>query len=424
MPGQTNLETTPAEGAGERPPSNVNLLSPESLLNPFPIYQQLRQHDPVHWLEAAQAWIITRHHDVMNSLRDPRLSANRTRFYEYQLKDAGPEIVKDLVQILGRQMGMKDGAEHLRLRRLVNPGFSPHTIDSLVPAIRRTMTMLLDQVQSRGRMDLVKEISYQLPPLIIAEMLGVPAEDRQRFQVWVQPIADFSSPVAGADPVELARRANTAMQEICAYVGNIVEERRRSPGHDILSMMIHSQTEGAMSADELVANAMLILSAGHVTTTDQISNAVHDLLTHPEQLRMLQEDKRLLKSAVEEIVRFTPAVPFVARIALEDFKLHGRDIRKGAVVFVGIASANRDGDVFPEPERFDITRDYHLQKHLSFAFGPHHCMGAGLARRELEVAVELLIERLPDLRLDEEQAPVVKCNNLILRGFNSLPVRW
>jgi len=167
-----------------------------------------------------------------------------------------------------------------------------------------------------------------------------------------------------------------------------------------------------------------MLIAGHTTTTDQISNLVHDLLTHPEQLQMVRNNPSLLPTAVEESLRFHPAVPFHYRIAAEDIPLRGRTIRKGDVVFFGLAAANRDPQHFHEPDRFDITRDAMAQKHMSFSFGPHHCLGANLARRELEIGLEILLERMPRLRLDEERPPRQKAESLVFRGFHSLHIRW
>jgi cytochrome P450 PksS len=273
-------------------------------------------------------------------------------------------------------------------------------------------------------MDLVPSISYLMPPLVIAELFGIPPEDRERFQQWAVPLAQFSSPTVGMDMVTVARQANEAVLEFNQYLGAAIEERRRRPGDDVLSRMIHVQREGGMTQEELVANALLILTAGHITTTDQISNGVHDLLTHPDELRKLQRNPELVKSAVEEMLRFSPSVSFAVRIATESFQLRGRDIREGDVVFLGMAAANRDPAVFPDPDRFDITRDTTHQKHQSFGFGAHHCLGAGLARRELEIALLVLLENLPGLRLDETRLPRFKCNSLLFRGFESLHVRW
>ncbi|MGZ3459254.1 MAG: cytochrome P450, partial [Archangium sp.] len=212
--------------------------------------------------------------------------------------------------------------------------------------------------------------------------------------------------------------------EMTQYLLPIIEERRRAPGTDALSLMLQAQEQGRMTPEELVANIILILFAGHTTTTDQLSNGLYDLLTHPDQLQKLRKDPGLMTSAVEEMLRFTPAVPAISRVAAEDFQLRGKNIRKGDLVFLLMASANRDPSAFAEPDRFDITRDSSRQKHATFGFGAHHCMGAGLARRELEIGLSVLLERLPTLRLDEARPPQVKCHGIGFRGFDSLPLRW
>ena len=412
--------------AGSARKSQLNPVDPENLLDPIPLYKELRENAPVFWSDAVQAWLITRHQDVTNAFRDSRLSADRTRFLEHQLRltGLGPDTIRDFIEAIRPQMVNKDGAEHLRLRRHASQSFTPQGLDTWRPVIHRAMDQLLDRVQTRGRMDLVTEVSYQLPPRVIAEFLGVPAEDRERFQSWAQPIALFGSPTVGMDMATVARQGNEAIRNFHAYLTSLLDERRRNPGTDMISRMIHFQEGGGMTPEEVVANANLILMAGHLTTTDQLSNGVHDLLTHPDQLQRLRENPLLIKSALEEIMRFHPAVPYIHRIAGETFHLHGCTIRKGDVVFLGMAAANRDPTVFPDPDRFDITRDHIHQKHLSFAFGPHHCLGAGLARREIEIAIELLLQRMPGLRLDEEQLPRIKCSSMLYRGLESLHIRW
>ncbi|HSP78059.1 MAG TPA: cytochrome P450 [Myxococcaceae bacterium] len=400
-----------------------NPSSHENLLNPFPLYRAMQAEGPVHWSPEAMGWFITRHADVAACFRDPRLSADRTRFFESQVP-GDTEIVKDFVRYVRLQVAMKDGAEHVRLRRQTNPAFAALVIEAWRPAIRRIMEMLVDQVQPLGRMDLVKAISYELPSLFIAEFLGIPAEARERFRDWSTRLAEYASPPVGVDILTLARRANDAMVEFGDFLAGIIEARRRVPGEDVLSRMILAQEEGGMTPEELVANALLIVVGGHLTTTDQLTNTVNDLLTHPDQLQKLRENPGLVKSAVEESLRFSPAVPCHFRIALEPLTLHGQTIPAGSPVFLGMAAANRDPEVFPEPDRYDISRDLRGQKLMTFAFGPHQCPGAGLARRELEVALQVLLERLPGLRLDEEQPPQLKCSSLLFRGFTSFPVRW
>lgn len=405
-------------------PLQLNPVTPENLLNPYPLYKELRENDPVHWSAPVHAWLITRYTDVMNGFRDPRLSAARMQFFEAQLGGLGPNIIEDLLATLRLQMTNKDGAEHIRLRRQFMGSFTPQMVDSWKPMIRRLMENLVEQKLSQGTMDLVKTVSNQLPALVIAGILGAPAEDRARIQAWSVALARFSAPAPGNDMLELARQANAAIVGLRDYLTGLLEQRREALGDDVLSLMLRAQESGGkMTMQELVMNAILLLNAGDLTTTDQISNGVFDLLSHPDQLQMVRDNPNLLRSAVEEMLRYNPPMSFMHRIAVEDFQLHGRTIRKGDVVFLGMASANRDPEVFPNPDRFDVTRDHTLSKHMSFAFGPHHCLGAGLARREMEIAIEVLLNWLPDMRLDEELTPKRK-TNLIFRGFEHLTLRW
>jgi cytochrome P450 len=401
----------------------VNLVSPENLLNPNPLYRYLRESEPVHWAEPLQSWVVTRHEDVAACFRDPRLSAARTQlFYAHQLRGVGMEKVKDQIYIAERQMLMKDGPEHARLRRNANPGFAPNAIEGWRADVRKAAEALLDRVQARGRMDVATDYSELLPSRVIMEFFAIPARDQEDFLQWCSDNARLFGASTGGDIQELAVRANTAIVHLIRYLGAIIQERRAKPGRDMLSTMINAQEEGKLDEGELIANAILILTAGHVTTVDQLSNGVHTLLTHPEELRKLRENPSLMKSAVEEILRYVPAVPFMHRIATEDIELRGRTIPRGQLVFLGMAAANRDPAVFPDPDRFDITRQNN--RHLSFAFGPHMCLGAPLARLELEIGFETLLRRLPELRLDETQQPRIKCHSLVFRGFDSLPVRW
>jgi cytochrome P450 len=401
----------------------VNLVSPENLLNPNPLYRHLRESEPVHWSEPLQSWVVTRHEDVAACFRDPRLSAARTQlFYAHQLRGVGMEKVKDQISMAERQMLMKDGPEHARLRRNANPGFAPNAIEGWRADVRKAAEALLDRVQARGRMDLATEFSELLPSQVIMEFFAIPVKDQEDFLRWCSDNSRLFGTSTGGDIQELAVRANTAVVHLDRYLGAIIQERRAKPGRDMLSTMINAQEEGKLDEEELIANAVLILTAGHVTTVDQLSNGVHTLLTHPEELRKLRENPSLMKSAVEEILRYVPAVPFMHRIATEDFVLRGRTIQRGQLVFLGMAAANRDPAVFPDPDRFDITRQNN--RHLSFAFGPHLCLGAPLARLELEIGFETLLRRLPELRLDESQPPRIKCHSLVFRGFDSLPVRW
>lgn len=404
----------------------LNPVDPENLLDPVPFYKELRENDPVHWSDAVHAWFLTRHEDVMNGLRDSRLSADRAKVLEHQFQLMGlsPESIREVTETFKRQMACKDGAAHLRPRRQTAAAFAPQVLDSWRPLIHRTLVAQLDKLSHQREVDLVPEVFYQMPPLVIAELLGITAEDRERLQQWGEAVTRLTSTGAATHLMEAARQANEGQAKINGFLTALVEERRRAPGDDLISHMLRVQDQGGMPTEEVVANVGLLLAAGHLTTTDQLSNGLYELLTHPEQLALLRKDPTLLKPAIEEMMRFAPPVPFVHRIAVDDIELRGRTIRKGDIVFLGLAAANHDPAAFPDADRFDITRDPHQQKSMSFGFGPHHCLGAGLARRELEIAFEELLHRMPELRLDETRLPRIKCGGLLFRGFESLCVRW
>jgi cytochrome P450 len=403
---------------------DLNPVSPENLRNPIPLYKELRESDPVHWSDVLQAWLITRYDDLVTYCRDPRLSADRSKYYANQIKGLGEDAAEGFMRFARLQMTMRDGADHLRVRRPAQAAFSQQGIESWLPAIRRITSEILDQVLPLGRMDLVADFSYQLPPLVIAEVLGVPASHHQRFRQWSVALGEFSSPAAGKDMKDVAARGSQGMMELSSFLAKAIEERRHAPGQDVLSQMVHHEGVGKITPEELVANAIAILAAGHLTTTDQINNSIYDLLTHPEQLRMLRENPSLMRQAVEEMVRFTPAVSTVFRVAAETFELRGRTIRKGDVVFFLVGAANRDPEVFRDPDRFDITRDSSQQRQMSFSFGPHQCLGAHLARYELEIAIGALLQHLPGLRLDPDHQPRRKLQNLLFQGFEQLHIRW
>jgi cytochrome P450 PksS len=270
-------------------------------------------------------------------------------------------------------------------------------------------------------MDVVAEVAQPFPAIIIAELFGIPEADRPRFQTWADAMAKFFGAALG-NPEENARAANDGAVQLEQYFLELLRKRGNKPGTDLMGLFIAGQNEGRLTPEEVCHQCILLLNAGHVTTIDQLANAVYALLTHPDQCKRLRAEPALAKSAVEEVLRFDPAVPLIHRIALEDLEIRGKVIRKGQVVYLGIAAANRDPAVFRDPDRFDIGRPNN--RHLAFAEGPHICLGAGLARRELEIGLATLSRRMPRLRLDEERPPRRRCESLVFKGFHTLPVRF
>jgi cytochrome P450 PksS len=398
-----------------------NLLTPEARANPYPVLESLRKGDPVHWSEMLQVWILTRYDDVMAALRNPALSSDRLKqFAAHQLHGLDLSIVSDFLRVANRMMIIKDVPLHTRLRRMTSESFTKSALDVWRPIVQKVVNELLDRIEAAGRMDLVSDFAQPLPALVIAEMFGIAEEDRDNFQRWSDDISKFWGGTFG-DIEEDGRRANEAMVRLEQHFLNLITMRRQQPGDDLMSHLIINQEQGRLEAEELTAQCVLILVAGHVTTIDQISNGTYALLKHPDQFKKLREQPDLLASAVEEILRYDSSVPFIHRVAKEEVEIRGRRIAKGQVVFLGLAAANRDPEQFADPDRFDIARQ--PNKHVAFAVGPHLCLGAELARRELAVGLSGLCTRFPSLHFIGHP-PEPRCDSLMFRGFKSMPLSF
>ncbi len=411
------IPTEPAAEAAE-----FDLLLPlrstGSLENPYPVYSLLRTvrpvlEVPVPDFEGPGAWLLTRHRDVHLALRDPRFSADRLRApLIHQNLDRLPPFIRQTAQGL-RTMLVMDPPDHTRVRKLVNKAFTPKRIGALRGRIEEIVDRQLDDLSKNEPADLIHDLAEPLPAIVIAELLGVPAEDHRQFRQWsTKLIAGLASPkpeprIASAE----------ASQRILAYLSDIVAARRREPRDDLISAMIHAQEESdALSDEELLATSNLLLLAGHETTTNLIGNGVLALLREPEELERLRADPGLLPTAIEELLRFDGPVQATVRVALEDIAIDEHVIPKGALVLVNLGAANRDPDVFEDPDRLDVARD--PNPHVGFGFATHFCMGAPMARLEAQVAIGALISRFPKLALVDD-APEYRPNP-ILRGLKKL----
>jgi pimeloyl-[acyl-carrier protein] synthase len=313
---------------------------------------------------------------------------------------------------------MLDPPDHTRLRRLVNKAFTPRVAESLRPRVMGLVDELLDAVASRREMELVHDLAYPLPVIVIAALLGVPSEDRDRFKEWSDTLTALLDPLQANRGLEPCQRA---YEELTVYMRGVFEARRREPRDDLISALVAVEEQGEkLDETDLQALVMLILGAGHETTTNLIANAVLALLRHPAERRRLQDDPALIATAVEEFLRYDSPVQATDRVALEDCEIGGRPFRAGSTALMLLGSANRDPARFADPDRLDLGRTDN--DHLSFGHGIHFCLGAALARVEAQVAVNALLARFPDL--DGETAPRHWKRSLVLRGPTALRVRW
>jgi cytochrome P450 PksS len=398
------------------------LTSPAFLEDPYPVYRRMRREDPVYWSEGLGAWVLTRYNDVLTALRNPSLSSATVEVsVRAKLRGGDPALVADHSRIFAGMMLMKDGQDHRRLRGASQHAFTPTAVDRWQTMIERVVDDLLDAALVRGRMDLIGDLATPLPAIVIAELFGIPPADRETFHEWSMTGARFFG-IAVGDTEEAARAANEATVQQERYFLNLLQERRRRPGDDLMSMLLEGQADGRLAAEEVCSQCILLVGAGHLTTMDQLGNTALALLRDPEELGRLRDDPGLARSATEEGMRYDGTAQLLQRIARDDLRLGGKAIGAGELVYLSLGAANRDPEVFAEPERFDIGRADN--RHLAFGAGRHACLGMTLARRELEIALGRMVRRMPRLRLDQERPVRRRSNSLVFRGLESLPVRF
>ena len=386
---------------------SFNLVSSRLRRDPYPIYRKLREKDPVHRSRLFDGWVLSNHADVDAVLRDHQRFTNDVRNAVDDPSDGSRNEVHSILYL--------DPPDHTRLRSLVSKAFTRGAVEAMQPRIEQIVDDLLDQVGDAHRFDAMQALAYPLPVIVIAEMLGVPPEDRDRFKGWSNDVAAMVEPRMSRGERGRYQQSREALLE---YFDAIVEERRADPRDDLVSALAAAEEDGAkLSHDELLVTLMLLLVAGNETTTNLIGNGLLALLQQPEQLAHLREDPNLIEPAIEEMLRFDSPVQIDSRTALEDLVVGGRSIKKGQQVILLIGAANRDPGVFPNPDSLDFGRD--VGSHISFGRGIHHCLGAPLARIEGRIAFRKLLERFPHLRLAGR--PKFR-DRVVLHGLSSLPV--
>ncbi len=409
--------SAPLSGNGNFPNPFGN---PQLLANPYPVYAMLRSANPVFKLplpvSGPGVTVLTRHADIEQVLKDPRASVDRLRADVVQLfKDQIP------AQLLGEDGGLRsmlllDGADHSRVRGLVNKAFTPRRAAKLGPHIQQIIDRLLDDALADGRMDLMHDFAAPLPAIVIAELLGVPAEDHRQFKEWAGMLVNS---LGQGGPLARGAEFEVALNALLEYLRGVIATRRADPRDDLISAMIAAQEErDALTDHELVSNSLLLLLAGHETTTNLIGNGVLALLRNPEQWQRLLANRELLPGAIEELLRFDSPVQATVRVPVEPIEVSGQTLEKEALVVCLIGAANRDPDAYDDPDRLDISREN--LRHLSLGFGAHFCLGASLARLEAKLALGALLDRTPNLKLESEDLRYRP--NFLLRGLEALPV--
>lgn len=397
------------------------LFGREMLADPYPTYRRLRESRPVFWSAQLDAWIVTGFDAVSAGLRNPRLSSDR--FERIRRRFAEKGIDETWADDRLRSMIHMDPPDHTRLRALVNKAFTPRMVGEMETRIQGMIDRFLDEVRNQREMDAIEVLAYPLPVTVIAEMLGAPVEDRDKFKKWSDEISIVLSGDAASLPIDELRRSFESRNELVDYFRALVARKRTGlPGGDLLAALAKAEEDGGrLNEDELYSNAVLLMIAGNETTTNLIGNGLLALLRHPDQWRRLQDDPSLIPSAVEEMLRYDGPVQLTTRRAKCDLEIEGTPIGEGQWVYLFLGAADRDPAKFPDPDVFDVGRA-DQQKHVAFGGGPHFCLGAPLARLEARLTFQTLLRRFPDLRLNADS--VEYRPNFNLRGLKSLPVAF
>jgi cytochrome P450 len=397
-----------------------SFFSPEFRANPYPAYARLRDEQPVHRIEVPggggqHMWLVTRYDDVVAALKDPRLVKDWRRVMTIEQGAAMGMIDSPI----NRNMLSLDPPDHTRLRGLIQKAFTAPFVERLRGRIQQIADQLIDAAKARGEMDLIEAFAFPLPILVIAEMMGVPTPDHGRIREWSNALITAS--LRGKEAItELRPQIDTFV----AYLRELAEARRKEPGADLVSALLVAEEQGQkLNEDELIGMLSILLIAGHETTVNLIGNGMLALLTHPEQLDWLKADPALIKTAVEEFLRYDgPVETSTHRFASEDLEIGGVQIRRGESLVVALAAADHDSGHFARPGDLDVARTDN--KHLAFGHGIHYCVGAPLARIEGQIGIGTLLRRLPDLRLAVPPSELRWRPSVLIRGLVALPIAF
>jgi cytochrome P450 len=400
---------------------NDDLFTQDVIQDPYSYFDHVRETDPVHWNENYELWLITRYDDLVWLTRHPELFSSavwkrdpREPYPSINESDMGLyQYVRDFFSDWFIQ---HDRPEHAEMRKVLHGYFNPKAMELWRPMVIDAIQLLLDEAEEKGWMDVMSDFATPLPLLVIAQMLGMPNQDRQFIRELAEKLLFI-----GRGEVDRMKPLTEGIQELQEYLGPIVAERLANPGEDLLSVLASGEKTGVYTRDQVVANAILLLLAGHETTINLICNGTRAFIDHPDQWALFKQNPAdLMKTATEECLRYDTPVKSIQRIAAEDVEVRGKVLKKDDRLRWFITSANRDPEKFPEPEKFDINRYPNL--HVAFGSGIHHCLGATLARLEGQEAFRALAERFESLHIETDRIEYQP--SISFRSIKSLPVTW
>lgn len=398
-----------------------NLFDPKVRINPYPTYHRLRSESPVHQYFVGGDWLVSRYTDVKAVLRGgcvrsqdkPKSIQERNQY----LQDKGKNL-NTLAHTTSRFLFYMDPPDHTRLRSLVVKVFSPVIVERMRPRIQEIVNESLDKVRHKGSMDIIADFAIPLPVTVISRLLGIPQKDQDQLNQWSNVLARILDSLVSLEEFEAMNEVTEAFKE---YLRALIAKREKKPQADLISALIAAKEQSdRLSEEELLATCIMLFATGEESTVNTIGNGMLALLNHPDQIEQLKKEPTKIKSAVEEILRYDSPVQTTTRIATVNFEIGNQTIQAGEKVVLCLGAANRDPEQFPDPDRLNINRD--PNPHVAFGDGIHYCLGAGLARIQVQIAINALIQQFPDLKLASNKLELRK--NAVLRGFKALPVSF
>ncbi|MFN0306280.1 MAG: cytochrome P450 [Burkholderiales bacterium] len=393
--------------------------TPGFLADPFPLYRRMQDEDPVHWSPRLKSWVLTRYEDVKRVCLDKEMSSNRLEPFFASLP--GPEAARiaDIIRFLSIWMVFRDPPDHTRLRRLTGKVFHAKSMHAMRPEVEQILAWLLDQIGNRNEIDFVADFAGPLPALVIMAMLGIPRDELKRVKRMSDEMALFiGSSRTSAEKYDVAEAAT---KEVAEFFRHFIEARRAEPRSDLITELAHVRDgDDRLTDDELIATCILLLFAGHETTTNHIANGLLSLLRFPTELERLRADPDLASKAVEELLRYDGPSGAQVRIVKREHAMQGKTLKPGDRVFMMLNAANRDPRAYVDPDRLDLRRDG--VPHLSFGFGLHICLGFPLARLEGQIALPAVVRHWKKITLAQSGDQIEWLNSMVFRGMKSLPL--
>jgi hypothetical protein len=390
------------------------------LEDPYPTYRQFQSQGSIHylqWAEGCNYWTVFSYAGVFSALKDHRLSARRAGSILLSLPESERAQFSEFVRILGQWLVFMDAPEHSRLRKLMNKGFAPSAIELLRPQVEAIVDRMLEPMHRASEAEFMSQIAHPLPVYVIAELLGIPKTWHRQLVALSDIIAKFFG--KPQHTVEEARVAQDAFLTLTEYFRELVSQRRLNKSDDLVSMLIDIEADGeVLTEEELLAQCVMLLFAGHETTRNLIGNGMHALLERPYEIDRLRDCPDLIRSGIEELLRFDAPIQFSNRLVKEEMELCGADLHPGDVLMIMLGAANRDPAQFEDPDTLDLARSHNA--HLSFGAGAHFCLGNQLARLESQTAILRTLQQFPNMRPAAQ--PPARTVNFAFRGFQSLPV--